>query len=279
MEPHTIDDDSDCEVRVDSGVVAGSMITQYYDPMISKLIVHSPNSREEAIHGLRKALNRYVIRGIGQNTAFLSDVLKHQAFVDGETPTNFIPMHYPDGFSGVKLSAEEEAEAVAITASVCFWRADILERPLLNSCRDLEVDNNADGLKLIVCVGGMFGVPYEVIVENLENGHFSLRPLANGDENVSTSSVILDSIDVDVVNPIVDVVVNGKEETLQIQPEDSTGVFEVTYQGANFEALVMTPEEFKMSQHMLEPKEIDTSNLILSPMPGTLMSYSVEVSR
>jgi len=133
------------------------------------------------------------------------------------------------------------------------------------TCQDLELENNANGLELIVCVGGMFGVPYEVIVENLENGHFSVRPLANGDENVRTSSVI------------VDVVVNGKEETLQIQPEDSTGVFEVTYQGANFEALVMTPEEFKMSQHMLEPKEIDTSNLILSPMPGTLMSYSVEL--
>ncbi len=271
-----MDDDSDCEVRVDSGVVAGSMITQYYDPMISKLIVHSPNSREEAIHGLRKALDRYVIRGIGQNTAFLSDVLKHQAFVDGETPTNFIPMHYPDGFSGVRLSAKEEAEAAAITASVCFWRADILERPLLTSCRGLE--NNAEGLELIVCVGGMFGVPYEVTVLNLEDGNFSVRPLAD-EGNVLTSSVVLDSIVVDVVNPIVDVVVNGKEETLQIQPEESTGVFEVTYQGANFEALVMTPEEFKMSQHMLEPKEIDTSNLILSPMPGTLMSYSVEVSK
>ncbi len=51
-------------VRVDTGVVEGSEISRFYDPMIAKLITHAP-TREGAIAKQREALDRYLIRGIG----------------------------------------------------------------------------------------------------------------------------------------------------------------------------------------------------------------------
>ena len=64
----------------------------------------------------------------------------------------------------------------------------------------------------------------------------------------------------------------------QIHGEDNVGAFEVKFNGSDVSVLVMSPEEYKLSRHMKEPKPTDTSNFILSPMPGTLISYAVEVS-
>ena len=36
-------------------------------------------------------------------------------------------------------------------------------------------------------------------------------------------------------------------------------------------------QEFKLAQHMKEPPVVDTSSMLLSPMPGKLISYAVEV--
>lgn len=49
-------------VRCDSGIVEGSEISIYYDPMICKLSTWGPN-RDEAIKTMNKALDNYVIQG------------------------------------------------------------------------------------------------------------------------------------------------------------------------------------------------------------------------
>ena len=50
-------------VRVDDGFEEGMEIPIFYDPMISKLIVYG-NSREEAIHRMKRAINEYRIVGV-----------------------------------------------------------------------------------------------------------------------------------------------------------------------------------------------------------------------
>ena len=47
---------------VDSGIVEGSEISIYYDPMISKLVTHGA-TRAEALDTMVKALDNYVIKG------------------------------------------------------------------------------------------------------------------------------------------------------------------------------------------------------------------------
>ncbi len=82
-------------VRVDSGIFSGSEVSTYYDPILSKLIVHAPD-REAARLRMIRALRDYSILGIKTNIAFLIDVLRHIAFVDGATYTDFIPRNLPD---------------------------------------------------------------------------------------------------------------------------------------------------------------------------------------
>ncbi|CAM9235249.1 unnamed protein product [Hapterophycus canaliculatus] len=83
-------------VRVDSGVVEGSEVSMFYDPMISKLIAHG-DTREVALERLGSALDEYVIEGLGHNVPFLRDVVRNKAFVEGNYSTSFIEKHYPEG--------------------------------------------------------------------------------------------------------------------------------------------------------------------------------------
>merc|ERR1719291_724125 len=40
--------------------------------------------------------------------------------------------------------------------------------------------------------------------------------------------------------------------------------------------LVMSPVEYQLAKHMKEPIPVDLGNFVISPMPGTLISFAVE---
>ena len=46
--------------------------------------------------------------------------------------------------------------------------------------------------------------------------------------------------------------------------------------GANMPVLVQSLREYELSKYMKEPPKQDTSDLVPSPMPGTVISYAVE---
>ncbi|RHY64032.1 hypothetical protein DYB30_001804 [Aphanomyces astaci] len=102
-------------VRVDSGVTEGSDISMHYDPMISKLVTHGKD-RKECLERMKFALDHYVIRGPGNNMAFMQDVYRHPRFESGNITTKFIAEEYPDGFTGVKLDAEQTHEVIVAGA-------------------------------------------------------------------------------------------------------------------------------------------------------------------
>ena len=93
-------------IRVDSGIYGGSEVSTYYDPILSKLIVHAPN-REAARLRMIRALRDYAILGIKTNIAFLIDVLKHEAFMEGATYTDFIPRNLPEWPDGPGAMSED----------------------------------------------------------------------------------------------------------------------------------------------------------------------------
>ena len=79
-------------VRVDTGVRQGDAISVFYDPMISKLIVHA-GDRAAALRALRDALARYEVVGLPNNLDFLQRVAGHPAFVAGGVDTSFLTQH------------------------------------------------------------------------------------------------------------------------------------------------------------------------------------------
>ena len=54
-------------------------------------------------------------------------------------------------------------------------------------------------------------------------------------------------------------------------------MLKLTMYGSNAGILVMSPAEYQLACHMEEPKPVDLGNFVLSPMPGTLISFAAKV--
>jgi acetyl-CoA carboxylase biotin carboxylase subunit len=99
-------------IRDDSGVVAGSVISVHYDPMISKLCAWA-DTRAAAIDRMRRALGEYHVGGIRTNLPFHRRVMRHPAFAAGEYDTGFIERHKSELAPGEPDAALAELAAVA----------------------------------------------------------------------------------------------------------------------------------------------------------------------
>ncbi|GKZ00870.1 hypothetical protein MPSEU_001038700 [Mayamaea pseudoterrestris] len=265
-EPSTMRNTAESYVRVDTGVIAGQNISPFYDPMLSKVVYKAP-TRKEAIAGLCQALDEYVIQGVQHNTKLVQSVLRHPVFQQGITPTSFLPTHYPDGFHGVELNKDEQLEYVAAVAVIEKMRRKMMQRPPLAGANDATT--------VIVKIGGLFGTPFRV---ELSESNAIVTPLS--DEGQATSTTVrLDSrfpSYCETEKHLAHVSINGKNRTAQVLGEDATGEMYIQMFGADKNVLVQSVREHELSQHMHVPVALDTSDLIMSPMPGTLISYAVQ---
>ncbi|WP_081290544.1 biotin carboxylase N-terminal domain-containing protein [Mycobacterium asiaticum] len=105
-------------IRLDSGIVDGSVVSIYYDPMLAKVISWAPSRRQAALV-LADALARTHVHGLRTNRELLVHVLRHQAFLDGATDTAFFDTH---GLS--ELSAPLADAATVRLAAVAAALAD-----------------------------------------------------------------------------------------------------------------------------------------------------------
>jgi acetyl-CoA carboxylase biotin carboxylase subunit len=80
-------------VRDERGVFAGSEVSPFYDPLISKLVVWG-GTRQEAIARMRRALGEYVIGGIKTTIPFHQWLMDDDDFLAGRLDTGFIERRY-----------------------------------------------------------------------------------------------------------------------------------------------------------------------------------------
>ena len=76
-------------IRIDGYIYEDYEIPIWYDPMISKLIVHAVK-REYAIERMSRALDEYKITGVTTNIAYLNAILHMPDFVNGDYNTAFL---------------------------------------------------------------------------------------------------------------------------------------------------------------------------------------------
>jgi len=76
-------------VRVDAGVVEGSEVGLFYDPLLAKVIVHGPD-RGAARARMVRALSELVVLGVDTTAELLRDVVASDAFARGDTTTDFL---------------------------------------------------------------------------------------------------------------------------------------------------------------------------------------------
>ena len=235
-------------IRVDSGVVEGSEISVFYDPMIAKLVSGGKN-RAEAIDNMAKALGSYTIQGISHNLAFLAAVVENQRFRDGALSTNFIAEEFPDGFSPLEPSGEMRSHFIAIIA---FAVAKAETRAKATQSRPY-----------VAVIGGPKGAALNLDVSLDGKG---------GVINVDGATVQIESDwrqgDGAFSGRVNGVVVNAGITPLALGYRLISGALAL-------ELVILSPVRAAMYSLMPIKQAPDLSKYLLSPMPGLLLQLSV----
>ena len=245
-------------VRCDSGILDGSQISMYYDPMICKLVTWG-DDRAQAIKRMDAALNTYIIRGLNHNSAFLQDVIRSKRFASGKITTNFIKEEHPDGWTGSHLTDKEANELVAATVAVHQ------ERLAKIATNDQMLDSYEPSYEkdLVATVSGKeykIHMEYEGETMNLE---------------INGAKVKVENAGLEKERPIVDARINGEDIQVQYFEPTNEG-YNMQYCGGNFEVILRSARAQELSKYMI-PKVIpDTSKFLASPMAGSLVKVNVK---
>ncbi len=144
------------QARVDAGIATGSRVTSFYDPMLAKVIVHA-DTRDEAITGLRRALQETVCLGVTTNIDDLADLLDDERVRSGDMDTSLLDGRAP---REVEPSVEMIAGAATALAPPVFddlwqagdsWRLGApAEQRWDVSGHDVALSVDADGIAVAV---------------------------------------------------------------------------------------------------------------------------------
>ena len=243
------------DVRVDTGVIEGSEITMYYDPMIAKLITRG-RDRAEAIAAMGKALDGYYVRGIRHSMSFLSALISHPRFVEGRLTTAFIDDEYPGGFTGAPRQGPLLDALLA--AGVLMHRR--------NGQREASISGQLAHYR------PTFGAAWVVSLD--------------GDHHTVTVDPVDDGFDVALEGRLIAVrsywqpgqrlftgTVNGHHVTIQADPE--AGGFRLHHGGVEALVTVRSPRAAELAALMPHKAPPDTSKYLLCPMPGLVVSLDV----
>ncbi|MCT4656701.1 MAG: acetyl/propionyl/methylcrotonyl-CoA carboxylase subunit alpha [Cohaesibacter sp.] len=248
-------------IRNDTGVVSGSEISMFYDPMIAKLCTHA-DTREAAIAHMSTALDAFVVDGIEHNVPFLAALMEHPRWKAGDLTTAFIDEEYPDGFEGGALDAETEKALAAVALSMELVRKnrldDFIDRMAPHSGEtraEWVVALSKENRVAVNFIAGMPSTPIEMDMEY---------------EDGSSVGVVSDWVP---GSKLWTGTVGGKKLTVQVRA--GLNAYKLTHNGVQVAAKVMRPNIAAMEALMPIRIPPDTSNLLLCPMPGLVVSIAV----
>ncbi|MFL5295464.1 MAG: acetyl-CoA carboxylase biotin carboxylase subunit [Phenylobacterium sp.] len=238
-------------VRNDAGVREGDEISMFYDPMISKLSTWA-RTRERAIDAMGRALEDFHIEGLGQNIPFLAAVMDQDRFRSGKLSTNYIKDEFPEGFHGVPATDQQR---------------DLIGAVALSMHRTLLARAAPDQLRQ----------DWIVVVGHDKRG---VRVLGNGDGlTIETESrkLVLDEIRWRPGQPTFRGRLDGREFTVAVKP--AAEGFVIRHRATTLHVLVLTPRSAELHEKLPPKKAADTSKMVLSPMPGLVVSLDVAVGQ
>ncbi|MGH1424995.1 MAG: biotin carboxylase N-terminal domain-containing protein [Pseudooceanicola sp.] len=106
------------DVRADTGVRSGDVISPHYDPMIAKVVVHGP-TRAIALRQLSSALRATQVAGTVTNLTFLGALADHAGFGAGQVDTGLIARDLDDLAKVTTASDRVAAWAAMIALGLC----------------------------------------------------------------------------------------------------------------------------------------------------------------
>jgi propionyl-CoA carboxylase alpha chain len=248
-------------VRNDTGVQEGGEISIYYDPMIAKLVTHAP-SRAAAIEAQATALDSFYIDGIRHNIPFLSALMLHPRWREGNLSTGFIAEEFPKGFA-VRVPEGEVARRLAAVAAAIDHVLGERKRQISGQLtgrlvqrerrRAVWLDRNEIGLDVareddfitvrFASADGTLGLPHQLV-----------SPWVPGD-------------------PVWQGSIDGHPVAMQVRPIPNG--FRLAHQGFEVAVNVFTESEATAARLMPIATAADTGKKLLCPMPGLVVSIAV----
>jgi len=232
-------------VRNDAGVREGDEISMFYDPMISKLSTWAP-TREAAVDAMGRALEDFHIEGLGQNIPFLAAVMDQERFRSGKLSTNYIKDEFPEGFQGTEATQFQRDVMAAVGCAMHRTYTQRAAPELLR--RDWIVVENGEKRHVRVEEG---------VVEFLDEGRTLRMAVTDWRPGKPTFQGVLD----------------GVPFTCQVRP--AAEGFVVRHRAAQAHVLVLSPRSAELHEKLPPKKAADTSKMVLSPMPGLVVSIDV----
>jgi propionyl-CoA carboxylase alpha chain len=248
-------------VRNDTGVQEGGEISIYYDPMIAKLVTHAP-SRAAAIEAQATALDSFYIDGIRHNIPFLSALMLHPRWREGNLSTGFIAEEFPKGFA-VRVPEGEVARRLAAVAAAIDHVLGERKRQISGQLtgravqrerrRAVWLDRNEIGLD-VAREDDFITVRFVGADRTLGLPHQLVSPWVPGD-------------------PVWQGSIDGHPVAMQVRPIPNG--FRLAHQGFEVAVNVFTESEATAARLMPVATAADTGKKLLCPMPGLVVSIAV----
>ena len=247
--------DSEFEIRLDSGVTEGNEISIYYDPMMAKLITHGKN-REDARKSLVNALNIFVLNGISNNISFLNNVINNKAFISGKLNTGFIDQQYKSGFIGNEV--KNEVMLLVALSSVSIKAIEVN--------REMYIGMKKIG-EFCASLGDKDFLFKYKFLNSCEDGDHLI-------EIKSSSKKFLVGIKPLFRSSLIQVTLENEE--YYVQYKKVTGGYRVKYSGYDGFVSVNSLDEYNLKKGIPEKVSIDTEQTLISPMPGRVVKILVK---
>ena len=108
-------------VRIETGVHNGSVVTPYFDSMIAKIIVHGTN-RQNAIDKTLEALKDFSLVGLKTTVPFCQTVLKDPEFVSARYTTRWVTQFFKPA-----MLEHADDELIGALAATIIYAAEYLQ--------------------------------------------------------------------------------------------------------------------------------------------------------
>jgi len=254
-------------IRNDTGVYEGGEISMFYDPMIAKLCTWGED-RGVALTAMKEALDNFELDGIGHNIPFLQAVYDHDRFERGDITTAFIAEEYPDGFIG----APENSGHTRKIAAICALLHDIRQHRAAQISGSLP--NHARHIPDEWSVAVKSPTGEDRIYTADINGETGLRTIVMNDDSDKAALELEVGLNWRPGEETVKAFVDSKPFVMKARKIPCG--FRVWHRGVTFDVQVRNPRAAELAVHMPIKVAADTSNLLLCPMPGVVVSILVE---
>ncbi len=243
------------EVRMDSGVREGDEISMFYDPMIAKLVTWGKD-RDTALDVHGEALDRFHIEGIQDNIPFIAAVMDEKRFRSGNITTAYIKDEFPEGFKGV---APTKSQVSQLVCSAAYVHAFLDRRAGQISGRITAQALRRDWVVIL-------GDAHHAVTIDIGQSNDAQIVVDGGKPHSLVTSWTPGE-------HLVAGVLDG--QAFAVKFADRTEGYLFRHRGVALRALVCTPYIADLHGRLPEKPKADTSKLIISPMPGLVVSMEV----